>query len=371
MRRCVLVFICLFSLVGCVNDKVLENLGLIVAVGYDKEGEKVKGRVITHHFGQKSEQVAEEFEGEGFTVKGFRKNANYQVSNRLASGQLRVAIFDQALAKDGIITYVESLIRDSSTQANLYVAISDGSARELLSQKKFADKGNVGIYIYQMLQQNVKAETMPESTVHNFTRDYYEVGQDSILPMIKQTKNGVSVDGIAVMRDGIFQYVLPEQYKFYMGMMLAGYHKAEKEVELPVEPFKKYIRGEPKSNTLYMMLNQVNVKPKIKIVSEQPITFQIDANIKCGIFEVTEKLVLDENIYPVFEKELAKEMKKKIKGLLTKLQETNCDTVGFGSLYDSYKRGLHLTDEKWHEMYKDVKFKVNTKVEILRNGVLK
>ncbi|GGE59305.1 Ger(x)C family spore germination protein [Priestia taiwanensis] len=369
-KKYVFIIICLFSLVGCVNQKVLENLGLIIAVGYDKDGEKVKGKVITHHFGQKTEQVAEEFEGEGFTVKGFRKDANYQVSNRLVSGQLRVAIFNQELAKDGIITYVESLIRDASTQANLYLAISEGSARELLDQKKFDKKGNVGIYIYQMIQQNVKAETMVESTIHNFARDHYEIGQDSILPIIKQTKNGVSVDGIAMMRRGKMKFILPEQYKFYLGLMREGFQKVEQEMELPFEPFKKHVQGEPKNETFHIMLNQFKAKPKIKVIKEKPITFQIDIDAKVGIFEVTEKMVIDEKLYPVLEKEIAKEIKKNVEGLLANLQEEDCDPIGFGSRYNAHKRGVHLTNDMWYKMYKDVKFKVNTKVEILRNGVL-
>jgi spore germination protein len=369
-KRYLFIMICFFSLVGCVNQKVLENLGLIVAVGYDKDGEKVKGRVITHHFGQKSEQLAEEFEGEGYTVKGFRKDTNFQVSNRLVSGQLRVALFNQALAKKGIITYVESLIRDASTQANLYLAISEGSAIELLDQKKFEKKGNVGIYLYQMIQQNVKAETMPESTVHNFMRDHYEVGQDAILPVIQQTEKGVSVDGIGVMRKGLLKFVLPEQHKFYLGLLRQGFHKAEHEMELPLEPFKKYIKEKPKHETFYIMLNQFKAKPKIKIIKEKPLTFQIDINAKAGIFEVSERLMIKEELYPIFEKEIAKELKKKIKELLDKLQEEDCDPIGFGSIYDSHKRGLELTDDKWYEIYKDIQFKINTKVEILRNGVL-
>ncbi|MBN8193472.1 hypothetical protein JI667_15080 [Bacillus sp. NTK074B] len=56
--------------------------------------------------------------------------------------------------------------------------------------------------------------------------------------------------------------------------------------------------------------------------------------------------------------------------LLAYCQSKSSDVFGFGEEYRTKSIHSNLTDEEWHDMFKDIKVNVNIDFVIIRTGVV-
>ena len=127
----------LFLLTSCTNTKTLEKIGIITSVGYD---EAEDGKIISTYSLLQVNPASSPNEinvtSESYTSKGARIKSNLGTPKSLQSGQLRVALFNDELLKKGFIHLADTLARDSSISELVYLAVVEGSAKELLEGKK-------------------------------------------------------------------------------------------------------------------------------------------------------------------------------------------------------------------------------------------
>ncbi|UOK59330.1 hypothetical protein MGI18_10830 [Bacillus sp. OVS6] len=172
-------------LTGCLEQKYIERIGMITAVGYDLGNQnKIKGTTVAFQFDPTRQNVSQMLTSEANTSKGIREAMNRETSHHLVSGQLRVSLYGEELARRGIYTFVDTLARDASVGTMSYLAVASPEAASILSAENLSITTNVGTYLYRLLEQNIKSEQTISSTLHEFLKTYYEVGMDPILPMI-------------------------------------------------------------------------------------------------------------------------------------------------------------------------------------------
>lgn len=86
------------------------------------------------------------YEGTGNAVKQVKADTSLESSQPFASGQMRVALFTTKIAKKGLSTSFDTLIRDVNIGNSLYVGLLEGSGTELF-KGKYSTSYNVAIYI--------------------------------------------------------------------------------------------------------------------------------------------------------------------------------------------------------------------------------
>ena len=72
------------------------------------------------------------FEGSANAVKQVKADTSLESSQPFASGQMRVALYTIRLAKTGMSTSFDTLLRDVNIGNALYAALLDGNGTELL-----------------------------------------------------------------------------------------------------------------------------------------------------------------------------------------------------------------------------------------------
>ncbi|MBO9129337.1 Ger(x)C family spore germination protein [Bacillus sp. 165] len=374
-KQILLLMVIVLVCSGCiVKTQPLEQLGLATAVGIDQaKGNKLKGVVVLHHFGSRPEDVAQQLTSSGYTDKGLRKFMNLETSDRLVTGQLRVAVYGKELAKKrGIIELVESLKRDASTQTNMYLAISETTARDILFQQKTESSKNMGTYLYKMIRQNIEEEQVVSCTVQEFLRDYYQVGRDPVLPMMEKRRDYVLIDAVALMKGSKFAAKVPARNEFFIRMLRDGYKGTVVDLELPFEPFQKLYKQKNKPKSIHVNIRNITAKRKIQLMKQNPPVFDVDVKLTGSIAELTEEIDLGQpGIYEVFEKAIDKKVKAELIKTIKKMQKINVDPIGFGAIYDTSVRNLSLTNTKWYKnLYPNAQFRIHIDTTIKRSGVL-
>ncbi|QIZ09614.1 Ger(x)C family spore germination protein [Priestia megaterium] len=377
-----LLLVCSITMVisaGCVEQKPLEKLGLITTSGYDMEGtNQIRGTAVVQKFDPMTQSATKVITSMAKTSKGLRQQQNLQSNQKLVSGQLRSVVYSRELAKKGIIQLVDTLNRDAAIGNMVYLTIADKSASEIM-EIETNNKGslNLGTYMYNLIKQNVEGEQIISPTLHEFNHNYYDIGKDPVLPILKVKDKDVIISGVGLFKGDRLVDELRQGDLFYLKVLIDKYKAGTKEMGYKTDQLKKIIiknenyTKKPIFSKIYVSIDNIRSKTKIEIVDKKNLRFRVDVDLDSRVLEMTEALDLGKPTSVKFlEKKLDESMKKKIESLLLHFKELEIDPVGLGNEYEAHLRGKPITQEEWDRKYKDVTFDVHVKNTIERTGVI-
>ncbi|OTX77262.1 hypothetical protein CBR56_29065 [Bacillus thuringiensis] len=90
------------------------------------------------------------FQSTAHSMKGAKQLANIQAGRPLVSGQLRVALFSQSLAKQGLSASIDVLTREASIGHALQITIIEGDVKKFVTYP-YQTTENVSLYLYRLL----------------------------------------------------------------------------------------------------------------------------------------------------------------------------------------------------------------------------
>ncbi|MFB5194461.1 Ger(x)C family spore germination protein [Neobacillus sp. KR4-4] len=384
LPKCNLILwtICLMTMIlcaGCIQQKPLEKLGLITTSGYDLAGKnKIKGTAVVQKFDPMTRAATKVITSYAKTTKGLRQQENLQSNQKLVSGQLRSVTYSRELAKKGIIQLVDTLNRDAAIGNMVYLTIADQTASEIM-QIENRNKGNLnlGTYMYNLIKQNVEGEQVISPTLHEFNHNYYDIGRDPVLPILKVKGKDVIISGVGLFQEDRLVDELKQGDLFYLKILVDKYKAGTKEMGFKTEQLKKLIlknenyTRKPIFSKIYVTVDNIRSKTKIKLVNKKNLHFRVDVKLDSRVLEMTQALDLGKPASVKFlQKKFDQQMKKKVEELLLRFKELGIDPVGLGNEYEAHLRGKTITKEEWDRVYKDVTFDVHVKNTIERTGVI-
>ncbi|MGM0845272.1 MAG: Ger(x)C family spore germination protein [Bacillota bacterium] len=368
---------------SCVETRYLEKQGLITGVGYDQSEEegKIKGTTVFYQFNPSMKNLSTVISADADTSKGVRMFANFETDHSLVSGQLRVALYGEEIAKKGINSLVDSLSRDASIGNMIFLAVANPNASDILSFQPKSQPTNMGTYLYNLIQLNIQNESIPNSTLQQFMTSYGSVGKDAILPYLSIIEGKVGITGFALFSDDKQVGILDREKIFYVQSLLDSIKTGSTEVKIPREIFKKEIeQAEPEravkeeeeeKTEMHITMDNISNDYKIKLIDTNKPSFDINLEIEARILEMTVQLNLSEaEVLRKLEKELEKSMEKKGMEVIQELQETGSDPIGFGSYYRASSRGVEVTKKMWADKYPEAEFNLSIDVKIVRTGII-
>ncbi|MCM2531916.1 Ger(x)C family spore germination protein [Neobacillus pocheonensis] len=375
----VVLIIATVLIVGCVERKQLENLGLITAAGFDMEKQnKIKGTVVIHKFDPIAQNMTKVIADIAHTSRGLRQKQNLESNQKLVTGQLRIAVYSKELAEKGIIQLVDTLNRDSTVGNMVYLTVADGSASSIMKiDLKTPTSINLGTYLYNLIKQNVDGEQIISPTLQEFNRNYNDTGKDPVLPILKIKKNDVIISGLALFNDDRMIDVLKPEKLFFLKILIDKYKAGTKEIGFNRGHFEKIIlksafqKERHVYNKLYISFDNIQTNSRIKLIDMKNLRFRVDVKLNSRLLEATEPLDLgNPEAVKLIEKEINKAVKKDIVDLLNHFQKLEVDPVGFGNEYQAHYRGKIPTTEEWKQKYKHAKFDVVVENKIVQTGVI-
>lgn len=347
--------ICLFTITGCLQKNIVDDLQLIQGVVFDTaKNNKIKVTSVCP-VQQKGNKV-QVFEGVGNAVKQVKANTSLESSRPFASGQMRVALFTTRIAKKGLSTSFDTLIRDVNIGNSLYVGLLEGNGLELL-KGKYSASSNVAIYIKRMLEHNMKTGPLPNDNLYLGTFRYFREGQDSYMPILKKSKDKIKVSGIGLLKKDKYVGKIDQQDMFVFKGLLEKHRLDSQEF---------------KSDSGYVMINNIHSKPTytVNIKAGKP-SFLIKVKMDARVLELSQQVNINlENKKKTqkIARAIEKQLNMKAAKLIKKFKSLNVDPLGLGAKFKQRYRPFKL--EEWRKMYKDVPITVKYKVDITNSGVI-
>ncbi|ODV56364.1 Ger(x)C family spore germination protein [Lysinibacillus fusiformis] len=369
LKRYFIVLIPFAILYGCVQTNILDKVGLTTLVGYDVGTEhKMATTAVIREVNPEFQSKVEILTTENDTSKGTRMEANRKLSKKIMVGQMRVVLFGEDLAKDDLRYYIDTNLENASVGNGIYMAVVEGKTAPLLKYE-YKDIEDIGQHIFRLIEQNVRQEYMISATLHQIAHDYYSVGKDLAMPIIKRDEELVELSGVALFKGGKMVSSLSARDSFYVRIIRDTFKVGLYEAVLEKEDVPSKILQKP-ANKITIAFDAIHSKRKMTLVNADTPEFDLNINIRSRVLEVYPDINFDDpKSVRILEEAVEKKMSKEIARVIAHSQKVESDIFGFGEKYRSVVRHSDLTKDKWHKMYKDMKVNVNVDFVILRDGV--
>ncbi|MCR8842138.1 Ger(x)C family spore germination protein [Paenibacillus sp. SC116] len=360
----------LMVVTGCAESKIIDKLGILVAVGYDlteqDSNDRIRTTVLSYKPGATSTNTVPTSASNN-TSKGVREKLSLRTSTKEVIGQLRVAAYGEPLVREGIITLTDTFQRDSEIGTSVYLVVAKDSAEQLLNAKN-KQRASTGDYLYELIKKNIESGIVPSPTLHNFLNAYYRAGKDPILPYIEVKGDEILISKLALMKDDRMIGSLNLSESFLVKAMMGSNHFLTHEIELNTDRLRKYY--EPTFDKLYVTLSHIVTKSRIKLIHKDTPEFHIQIQLKGEMEEISDLVNLEKaEVIHALEREAEQTLKSEFEDVMKKLQTKQVDPVGFGSHYRSSVRVKDFTAKKWREMLKEARFEYDVKVTFVNVGI--
>lgn len=372
MRKFNIYFILLLLvgiLSGCVETNILDRVGLTTLVGYDKgTEEKIATTAVIREVNPEFQSNVEIVSTENETSKGSRMKSNRKLSKKITVGQMRVILFGEEVARDDLHYYIDTHLENASVSNALYMAVVEGETTPLL-EYEYKNIDDIGQHIFRLLEQNIKQEYMISATLHEIAHDYYSVGKDFAMPIIKRDEEFVELSGIALFKGGKMVSSLPVKDSFYIKLVRDSFKSGLFETILKKEDIPTdMLKNSPEE--IPVAFDAIHSKRELKVVDAATPEFDLHLKLKARLLELYPDVNQgDPKEVAKIEKAVSKNLSREISRIIAHCQEVDSDIFGFGEKYRSSVRNSKLTKEKWRKLYKDMKVNVSVDFVVLRDGV--
>ncbi|MFD6209707.1 Ger(x)C family spore germination protein [Peribacillus sp. NPDC060253] len=356
-KKLALILLSISILSSCmgVDSKVLDEINMATAIGYDYVDEThFKAIAVTPMYYPDKTIKNVTFSSKSSLSKDVRDEMNQQSERPIYSGKLEVVLYEKKLAKQGIFHLIDTLLRDPSIGTTLNLGIVEGSTKDVLSQQF----GNIdkGIYLSKTIEQNIESGMLPKNNLHLFLYAYYSEGMDPFLPIIKALDGKVIIKGNAMFNSkGEYVYQTKSRENVIFKMLF--------EDTTNKEGFSTKIEGKE-----FASVNNIITKRSYKIskpMTDTPITIKLE--IKAMLREYTGKEI-NPKMIKIIEDKMSKYVKGRSEDLVRNFQKLHVDPLGVGEQVRTRTRSWDK--KKWDEIYTSIPINVEAKVEILESGVV-
>ena len=377
MLNLINILITITVIVGCVPKKVIEDLGIITAIGFDvgqENEEMILSTTVFFQFDPDVANASQIIENEARTLSEIKHINNKTSMHQIVPGQLRVMVLSSEIAQTGVIRLLDYLIRNAEIPNTFHIAVASGRANDLLKVKNYEEAPNIGAYLDKLLTNAVTNEKVVSSKMHEFLRNFYNPGRDAFVPLLNIKEDRVVIDGVGVFSNDQYVGSFPLEDIFYVRLVMEKFKSGEMTIALPNEKFQEFKsehQYHKETEQLYVAITQISSSTEIKLTDPNLLSFEVNINYKGNITEVNQLLSLeDPQLIKLLEKEVEKHLVEKITEIINQSKELRSDIFGFGEVYEASVRKIKLNKEDWHAMMPDIKVDVKAQVKISNYGTI-
>lgn len=368
------VLLICFLLSSCIQIQEIENIGIINAMGIDAKEEELEATLVVFQFSEQSDTLTKMISGKGKTTTGAIEDAEHTSVNRLVPGKLKLMIFGEEIAEQGILPHLDAQARDARVPDLMYLAIGKSTAKEILSVDEKEISTDIGQFLYGLIENHSTDHNIPRKSLQDFLRIYYDTGQDNILPIFEVKEKVPKQIGGALFKGDQMVGTLSNQEIILINLMDRHVKETTLDLTLPIEPLKTFFEkreqqhGRDHVDVAFVIHSG---KSKTKMVDKDGLFYETDTKIKLRLLEQSAGIKFSNpKAIRQLEKEVEQKMEEHFNQLLKKLKEHESDPFGYGRYYNRTRQGSKLTVEEWRDKYQDIDVKFNVEVEVIRHGAI-
>ncbi|REE89026.1 spore germination protein KC [Paenibacillus taihuensis] len=386
MLTALLLLLLTLPITGCWDRREMNELGIALGMGIDRVDDKYVVTVQVVKPGQVAEQKgatgAESpvvmYKSEGPTIYEAIRKMTTASPRKIYAAHLRVLLFGEALARQGIGNALDLLSRDYELRTDFYLLIARGAtAQEALNVLTPLEKTPPN-KLFRSIETSEKAWAPVVSiSLDDFVNDIVSKGKNPIISGIRivnpdevgaSTKNLNTIrpkvmlenDGIAVFRkDRLIGWMSEEESKGY-NYITNNVHSTVGHISCP---------GGGK-----LALEVVDAHSKIggKMVSGRPY-LSVDVTVEQSVGEVECRIDLTKI-------STIQELEKRAENSLTRIirhaidagqKKFKSDYFGFGNaIHRGHPKMWKQLQKDWDERFEDALVDVNVQIKIIRTGTI-
>ncbi|MCM3714135.1 Ger(x)C family spore germination protein [Alkalihalobacillus oceani] len=362
MKHSILLLIIVVLLcTGCADHKIVEELGFVHTIGYDRitAGEHEGKLLVTVSFPvAESNGLARQTIS---TIAETSKEAwiflSRQTDKNLVAGQIRSILIGEELAKEGVKQIIDTLKRDPIIGTRLRISVVKGRANDLMTNK-YPYFSELDESIAFLLKKEAKLNTIPDMSLNRFFSDYYDDGIDPMAAYLLIGEAGMISHGVALFQEDRFVKSLDPTTSRILFLVTGDFKRGDLSIKLDDE------------KTLFSFLSphrQIGVN--VESIDNVQVTMNIEFSGYLLEYQGSRDLSSKEEIFSL-ERSIAAHLEELVTGVIKQMQEIPADNVGFGQ----YIRQQLPFDEwkklNWPEGFSKIDVKPQIKVTILDTGLV-
>lgn len=393
------ILIALVSLIlsqsGCWSYHELNSFSFVVALGIDKGSQEGRFKFIEQLAmpgGLKSGGGAKggggdafwNVENEGDTMFSTIRDITRIIQRKPFFGHNKIIVIGKEAAKEGILRYLDLMARDTEPRITTWIVVAKDKASEILNLRPHLDKIPAD-KIEKVLEGHTHTSQFHNIQIKEFLEDMLSKSKASVVPIIELIKQEditkeagressggdkgdedakdtvAKINKSAVFKDykmvGELDNIQARGYSFITNNVKSGIvvitdPESKDKIDLEITNAKGGIKPVIKGDEISI---KVNVKVNTSLGGQGNKTSH-------GKSEELKKL----------EKELEKEVKDEIESSIKAAKEMKADIFGFANaVYRKNPKKWKDIEEKWDDMFKDLKVEVNVEAKILGTAAIK
>ncbi|MFP3668056.1 Ger(x)C family spore germination protein [Priestia sp. SIMBA_032] len=352
MKKWLITCLSVSIITGCSpSPTTLEDLQFVQSLGYDYvDKNSIKGSfsVPVIQSGMNSQPKSGIFTATAQTSKDLGRIIQSQSQKPIETGRLGVALYGKELAnKKGIFEMLDSIYRDPRISKEVYLAVVEGEAYEMLNYR-YPISDTTSKYLIGLIEQNAE-QYLPKVDVHTFMYQYFGKGLDPFMPLLERKGDKIQIKGISLFKG--------DKYIDYIGFREAFLFK------MLYEDSKKGFFNIKLDKDLYVSIENISssVKYKVRKSNTNP-KFSIYLKLKGRVVEGTRIPLGNKSEIQSIEKEVRYNIKKRGQKMVSKFQKLKIDPLGIGDRVKSQTRKFDF--KRWEDQYPKIPIELNVDVQI-------
>jgi|GEM_PF-3315274 germination protein, Ger(x)C family len=351
---CALLASCLL-LTGCVKQQILDRVNLFIVSAFDESNNgKIELMLAVPQYptGKPGSVSNELLSLSGYTSSAIRELLSTQLDKPLNPGKLSVVLFSNDMALHGLKDELDVLYRNAYYSRKMLLAVVDGNSQQLL-KAHFSSKEEKGMYLYTLLDTNIRKGILPGQNLHEFEYALAGKGLDPYLPLLKLQHDRVMISGTALFKDDQYELSINERQSQLMKLLMKDMKQGILEVKLD-------------ENT-YLALENVGSKVKYRFTKNaDKDTITIELAIKAKIRDAASLPVLENELERI-KTDIENNIKESEMALIELFQKHELDPLGLGDFTRGHVRNWNEKD--WKKVYPAMKIGLNVKVVLTETGI--
>ncbi|AEY65777.1 Ger(x)C family spore germination protein [Clostridium sp. BNL1100] len=370
------------SLTGCYDNREIEDLAYVVAIGIDEADNNMFNltfqsavpKSITTGEGETTD--IKTFKTDNF-LSGFRKTGRY-LSKKINLSHTKVIVVSEKIANRGLLPFLNGLQNYMELRPNVNIIVSANGAKNYIeslqpklsaSPTKFYDmmfksyqtdfripSSQLGDYLYRTHSSGSQPVTI-YTDVDNSVIDSKKPETDKPEEETDKGKKNMSVKGLAVFNGDKMIGSLDSGETSIYALMTGSIDSIKLEVKDPLDERYKILSNVRKDRSSKTSVQVYGNKPQINI----------DLNLHADIEAVQSNInYFDPTKLQKVQKEYEDYIKNEMNSLLTKASyEYKSDIFGFGQIAKKNYMSISQWEKvKWHEIFPNVAYRVKVSTTV-------
>lgn len=273
-------------------------------------------------------------------------------------GHTRLIVINEKLLENNLQNFMDYFVRRGDIQLISWIAAAKPSAEKIL-QVEPTTESIASLALFNFFDNNGTDSPFVITTfLFEFRRQFHTQGLETVIPLIESNEDDTEliINKSVIVKEQHEPLSLTAIQTLYFNSIAndaKGYsYKANLNDDL----------------SILLYVRKFKMTYKINTEKGQKPTADIKINLVGSVVESTKPL----SIYHLdkYDELIANDLKKVVKDLLTTAQEKNMDPIGFGLRYRATRLNDKNTFAEWEEIYPDLDFKIDFKVNIKSIGAV-